>query len=373
MLKRELEKKFDGTTVLFGSGRESLLALLMSLDAKPEDEVILQGYTCVVVPNAIQAAGLVPVYVDIDQDTLNLSMDTVKEAITPKTRAIICQHTFGVPADTKALRTICDDHKIFFIEDCAHVLPDEKGPSEIGRLGDALILSFGRDKAISGVSGGAVICRKSEVTKKILSLQSSARDLSFWTIMKFLEYPQIYAFCRPFYGLWIGKVKLALLGKLGFLVPILSKEEKHGHMEKVFTRMPNACAYLAVRQLHQLQQINDHRRMLTAWYETKLKGMKVTIPSGIHHDLPLQKFPVFINSAPRIRAALKKKNIYLEDGWSGCVVCPANVEVSETGYEQGLDPEAEKVCTGILSLPTHPGMTVNDAEFLIQSLRPFIS
>jgi dTDP-4-amino-4,6-dideoxygalactose transaminase len=161
MLKRELEKKFDGTTVLFGSGRESLLALLMSLDAKPEDEVILQGYTCVVVPNAIQAAGLVPVYVDIDQDTLNLSMDTVKEAITPKTRAIICQHTFGVPADTKALRTICDDHKIFFIEDCAHVLPDEKGPSEIGRLGNA------QSRILSALSSLYLLARLTTILSRV--------------------------------------------------------------------------------------------------------------------------------------------------------------------------------------------------------------
>ena len=135
-LENALGNAYKGEVITFGSGRESLLALLRALKLQTGEEVIVQGYTCVVVPNAIHAAGMVCVYADIDRETLNLNIEAVEAAITPKTRAIICQHTFGIPADTAKLRDICDRHSLILIEDCAHVLPDEKGPQAIGKLGD---------------------------------------------------------------------------------------------------------------------------------------------------------------------------------------------------------------------------------------------
>src|SRR3954470_3594270 len=80
-LAREIGTALGGTTFLFGSGREGLLAILQSLKLTPGEEVIVQGYTCVVVPNAIKAAGMVPVYCDIEKDTLNLDVDALQNAI----------------------------------------------------------------------------------------------------------------------------------------------------------------------------------------------------------------------------------------------------------------------------------------------------
>ena len=157
-LRTKLAQHFGMQAFLFANGREGLLALLRSLKLSTDGEVIVQGYTCVVVPNAIEAAGCTTIYADIERDTLNLDCDAVEAAITPKTRAVICQHTFGIPSDTTRLREICDKHSLILIEDCAHVIPDNKGPSSIGKHGDAVLLSFGRDKAISGVTGGAVLC-----------------------------------------------------------------------------------------------------------------------------------------------------------------------------------------------------------------------
>lgn len=369
LLRSTLEKYFGAKTSLFASGREGLYALLMELKERPGDEVIVQGYTCVVLPNAIRAAGLKTVYVDIERDTLNLSLDAVREAITPNTKAIICQHTFGIPAPAQALRALCDERGIVLIEDCAHILPDATGPKEIGRYGDAILISFGRDKAISGVAGGAIVCRRLDIADGLAQREARALDLSWWTIARFLEYPQIYAICRPFYGLWIGKAALALCNKLRLLIPILSREEKHGVMAKEIHRMPNACAYLAVRQLARLQAINDHRRRLTSFYVEHLRGMDgIVVPAAVGTDLPLQKFPLFLNAAPKVRRALKKFNIHLDDGWTGCVVCPANISIDETGYEKGADPEAETVCEGILSLPTHPGTSMDDAKEVLRAL-----
>jgi len=140
-LRSALEQSFGGRAFLFGSGREALLGLLRALGLRSGEEVIVQAYTCVVVPNAIHTAGGVSVYADIDGDTLNLDCDDVERRITPRTRAVIAQHTFGIPADLRRLRTLCTERGIVLIEDCAHVLPDDAA-SPLARTGDFTLLSF---------------------------------------------------------------------------------------------------------------------------------------------------------------------------------------------------------------------------------------
>jgi dTDP-4-amino-4,6-dideoxygalactose transaminase len=373
ILEQELGRALGGTAFLFASGREALLALLQSLTFNPDDEVIVQSYTCVVVPNAILAAGLKPVYADIEKDTLNLDVRALEKSITHKTKAIICQHTFGIPADTKALRSICDKHNLILIEDCAHVLPDTSGPKEIGASGHYLLLSFGRDKAISGVTGGAIVSRVPHAAAELARYQEDATDLSWWHIARLIEYPTIYALARPFYGIGLGKLFLWLCGKTKLLIPIVSSREKHGRMPRNLHRMPNACAYLVLDQWRRLKEINDHRRSLTRLYMQEARDRGWPRLDGITPDLPLQKYPLFIKNAEQIRKQLKRKNIYLHDGWTGCVICPAAVNSESVGYIKSEDPKAEEVSVEILSLPTHPGMTQQQANDLCAALTPLLT
>lgn len=370
-LEKVLSDTFKADAVTFASGRQGLLALLKSIGLKPGEEILIQSYTCVVLPNAIHAAGGVPVYVDIERDTLNLDIADVEKRITPRTRAIICQHTFGIPADAAALRKICDAHGIFLIEDCAHILPDSP-TSEIGKWGDFLLLSFGRDKAISGVGGGAMLSRKPEITAKLKQEQGRATNLPWLTVSLLLDYPIWYPMLRPFYGMGLGKAALWALGKFRMLVPILSAEEKRGNMPLALQKMPNGCAYLALKQLTRLQEINDHRRTLTSFYVEQAKRSNWPMLGGVFAGMPLQKFPLFVKNANGIRAHLKSHNIHLDDGWTGCVVCPETVDLPATGYEPGSDPEAEAACEMILSLPTHPTMSLKQAKTLADLLTPLL-
>ncbi len=372
-LRQELERRFGMRAFLFASGREALQALLRSLQVRPGEEVIIQGYTCVVVPNAIHAAGAAPAYADVDPETLNLDPEEVERALTRRTRAVICQHTFGIPAETKRLRELCNEHRILFIEDCAHVLPDETGPHEIARDGDALLLSFGRDKAISGIAGGAVLVRDPEIAEILRKEEERAIHLSRITILRLLSYPLAYAVARPFYGIGIGKAFLWLLSKLRIMPSVLEPEEKEGHATPLFHRIPNACAALALWQFQKLQRINNHRRSLTRFYLEHARTHGWKFPQAINSDLPLQKFPIFTKNAEVIRRSLKRKNIHLDDGWTGCVVCPSSVKLTETGYIPGSDPEAEAASEMILSLPTHPTMTLHQAQRLEQALHALLS
>lgn len=366
---RSIGEAFAMDAFLFSSGRESLLALLRAMQLQPGEEVIVQGYTCVVVANAVRAAGGTPVFADIEKETLNLDLVAVEAAVTDKTRAVICQHTFGIPSDMEALRALCDDKNLALIEDCAHVLPDDTGPKAVGTKGDFLLLSFGRDKAVSGVSGGAVLSRHPYVSGLLFKEWQNAVDLPRGTTFRLLLYPWIYAVARPLYGLWVGKALLALCGMLGLLVPILSENEKTaGTMPAALKKMPNALTFLALGQWKRRRVLNDHRRMLTKRYLEACAQHGWPVIRGIREDLPLQKFPLFIPDADTIRAKLKAKNMILDDGWTGCVVCPPTVNQEAAGYTRGADPKAEKAAEAILSLPTHPTMEAWQADRLIAAL-----
>ncbi len=367
-LKTALREKFRAEPVLFASGRESLYALLKSLGIKPGEEVIIQGYTCIVVPNAIHAASGVPVYADIDPDTLNLTVETVKPLVTSRTRALICQHTFGIPADLKSLRKLCDEHNIVLIEDMAHVLPDQKG-SDIGSSSDYLILSFGRDKAISGISGGAVLSRHARTTAALVDLEHTAVHESWWTVARLLEYAiRMHSIVRPLADTPIFRPIIWMLQKLRMIIPILTPEEKRGQMSPVLKKIPNACAELAMYSLGKLKSLNERRRMLTSFYARHGRDHGWPLLAGTAQGLPLQKFPLFVHSARAKRAVLRQENIHLDDGWTGCVICPEDIELTETGYEQGTNPIAECMCRQILSLPTHPTMTFFQAERLARRI-----
>lgn len=377
-LRAELERRFQGDAFLFSSGREALLAVLRSLALAQGEEVIVQGYTCVVVPNAILAAGCVPIYADIERDSLNLDLAAVERAITPKTRAIICQHTFGLPADTEALRALCDKHSLLLIEDCAHVLPDAQGPHAITRHGDAVFCSFGRDKAVSGVSGGAVLSRDAELSSLLSREQGKALPLPLLEIKALLLYPLLYALTRPFYALKLGKALLALAGRIGLLRPIVTRREKKGDMPATLHALPDALAALALDQLRRLETFNAHRRTLVkfylthglerGWFRPDPSTGESALPLSVEHDLPLQKFPLFLQDAEGIRRRLKRKNIHLYDGWTGCVVCPPATDQAAAGYARGSDPAAENAAESILTLPTHPGMRMEDARRLMEEM-----
>ncbi len=373
LLRQELAKKFLGEVNLFSSGRESLLALLKAMKLQSGEEVIVQGYTCVVVPNAIHAAGGTVIYADIDAETLNLSVSSVEPLVTSRTRAVICQHTFGIPSDVKGLRALCDRKKILLIEDCAHVLPDETGPKEIGSLGDALILSFGRDKAISGIAGGAVLVRDPTLASALNAIEKDAVDLPWRTVMTLLEYPaRMRSIVRPLAWCGLQKPILAMLNRIGLFVPILTESEREGFMSLIVHRIPNACANLALFSLSRLKEINDHRRTLAECYLDFGSRFGWPMLSGAKGDLPLQKFPLFVRNANAKREVLKRENIHLDDGWTGCVICPDSVRLDATGYASGSDPIAESVSMHILSLPTHPTMSLSAAQTLAQRIHELL-
>jgi perosamine synthetase len=102
----------------FWKARVALYAILKSLGVSCGDEVILPGYTCVVDVNPIKYLGAKPVYVDIEPNTFNMNPALLESNITPKTKIIVAQHTYGYPCDMDAIMAIAAKRGIVVIEDC---------------------------------------------------------------------------------------------------------------------------------------------------------------------------------------------------------------------------------------------------------------
>ena len=153
-------KKYLGVkyAFAFNSGRSALMAILDSLGLNRGDEVLLQAFTCNAVPNPVmwdgfkpiavycEEAALIrkPIYVDCDEKTFNIDTDDLKRKMTPKSRAVIVQHTFGLAADMDEILEICRQNNLILIEDCAHALGATYKGKPVGTFGNIAFFSFVR-------------------------------------------------------------------------------------------------------------------------------------------------------------------------------------------------------------------------------------
>ncbi|MEK9149797.1 MAG: DegT/DnrJ/EryC1/StrS family aminotransferase, partial [Candidatus Desantisbacteria bacterium] len=147
----------------FWKGRVALYAILKALGIGEGDEVLVEGFTCVVVPNAVIFAGAKPVYVPPDPKTYNMDISQIESKITSKTKAIIVQHTFGLPSDMDSTLDIAKRHNLRVIEDCAPALGADYKGRKVGTFGDAAFFSSQWSKVISTGLGGVAVTNDPEI------------------------------------------------------------------------------------------------------------------------------------------------------------------------------------------------------------------
>lgn len=353
-------------TVSFVSGRGALFAVLKALVITDGDEVLLQAFTCSVVPNAVIASGATPVFVDII-DSLTIDSQSIEKNITKKTKAIIVQHTFGIPSDMDAICALAKKHNIVVIEDCAHTIGGMYKDKKLGTFGDAAIFSFGRDKAFSSVFGGIAIVKDSEVVSHLRAIQKEQTYPSVFWLLQQLFHPITFCFILPMYDFFgIGKMLLVLLQKLKLLsFPVIS-EEKKGKMPTFFVkRMPNALAELALFQLSRLSEFNKKREEITSMYVSAFGG------ENNQQQAPLLRFPLFVNNRDELLQRAKKQHLYLGT-WYSEVIDPKGVDFEKMHYVKGSCPNAEKIAKKIINLPTYPTMSKDDQNRVINFIKTYV-
>jgi 8-amino-3,8-dideoxy-alpha-D-manno-octulosonate transaminase len=161
-LEAELQKQFQVSNVqVVSSGTAAVSMALAVAGIGAGDEVIMPSFTFVASFEAVMMLGAIPVLVDID-DTLTLDINAVKEAITPKTKAIMPVHMCGSMANLAALRNICDLHQLILVEDACQAVGGYYQGKPLGSYGDVGCFSFDFVKVITCGEGGAVITNNSK-------------------------------------------------------------------------------------------------------------------------------------------------------------------------------------------------------------------
>ncbi len=377
-LEQLFREKFDADYALaVGSGREALLQILSSLKLEQGSEVLLQSFTCMVVTNSIIWSGLKPVYADID-DQFNLDPEDLRKKITPKTKVVIVQHTFGVPGKITEILKICREKNLILIEDCAHSLGATAEGKQVGSFGDLAFFSLGRSKVISCVNGGMVICNNPSFIPGLTDQEKHLKNWGTGVILQNLLHPLIFSLGKLLYSIGLGKALIVASQKLKLVNLEVTPGEKKGHRPARFvSRLANAMAAIALIQMSLLDQFNEQRRRAARYYFQHLKkGIKLNPADlGGAHDggaggAIFLRYPLLIKNPAEVRRAAKKQGVMLGD-WYSVPVAPADVDQSKTGYQNGQCPHCEIINSRILNLPTHHSLKQRDWQKIVKLVNQY--
>jgi len=367
-LKQELEKYFGTKVFPVNSGRSAIYLILKAAGIGEGDDVIIQAYTCNAVPNPVLWTGATPIYADVESETLNVDPKSVQEKITPKTKAIILQHTFGRPGPIEEIRGIAKKHKLLVIEDCAHSLGASYKGKRLGTFGDLGIVSFGREKVISSLAGGAILVNNKLFEEPVENLLKQLNYPSFTTYLK--EFNNFFTWrllIRKIFFTETGKNLLNFLNKRDFFNVVTSSKELVGEQPAWYPKlMPGTFAKIASAELPKVDSINEIRNKTARFYEKNItnKNFKLLKP----HDGIYLRFVVLHENPEPIYEEAKKRRFWFGN-WYNSVVYPGRVDIEKMKYTLGSCPVAEKAASQTINLPNFP--TISEEE--IQNVIAFIN
>ena len=165
----------SGESISFATARMALYSYLLSIGIKNNDEVIVIGFTCSVVINAILRTGAKPIFCDINLKNFSNSKESIFKICNKKTKLIIVQHTFGIPSEIIEIIEFSKKRKIRVLEDCAISFGSSVNGEILGNFGDAAIFSTDHSKPINTIVGGILYSKNKKVIEKVRRI----RDRSF--------------------------------------------------------------------------------------------------------------------------------------------------------------------------------------------------
>jgi perosamine synthetase len=154
------------------NGSVALDLAVQALGIGAGDEVILPSFTIISCAAAIVRAGAVPVFVDADAATWNIDTTLIEQAITPRTKAIMVVHIYGLPCDMDKVIAIAQKHNLFIIEDAAEMHGQTYNGKPCGGFGDVSTFSFYPNKHVTTGEGGMVLCNNDAIADKCRSMRN---------------------------------------------------------------------------------------------------------------------------------------------------------------------------------------------------------
>ena len=323
---QQFERSFAGyisvsDCVAVNSGTDALILALKALDIKPGDEVITVSHTAVATVAAIELAGAVPVFVDIQPDSYCLDPKLLEAAFSEKTRAIIPVHLYGHPADMPSILQFAREKKLCVIEDCAQAHGARINGKPVGSFGDLACFSFYPTKNLGAIGdGGAVLTDQPELAHK-----------------------------------------LRLLREYGWEDRYISK------IAGMNTRLDEVQAAILNVKLPHLEKNNRGRQALAAAYDQGLTGTNYILPkrrAGSEHVMHLY----VIQTSRR-----DELQVFLRGHGVGSGVHYPQAVHQQPAYKgrlRGFDqlPVTERLVPGILSLPMYPQLQLKDVQRVCELL-----
>ena len=350
----------EDSIFFYWKGRVALHEILRAMGVSEEDEVLVQGYTCVVVANAIMYLKATPVYADIDKKTFNMNMNSLEDRITEKTKVIICQNTYGLSSNLEEIEQIARKysekygHTIYTVEDCTHGFGGKYHCKSNGVSCDASFFSTQWSKPFTtGVGGFSVIHNptirqkvKENLTdlvqpslKEIIELklmyfvrQYVINDLTYWPMIRlyrWLSHNNIVV------GSSSGEETVGIEMPAGYLKALSTVQMKKG-----------------IKSVKRLDAVNQLRQANANAYTAFLKKHgKNHVDCSLHADHIFIRYPLLVNNREEFRRQAEKAKVILGE-WFEAPVYPADAPLATWKVDPNTLPVAMDVCERMVNLPT---------------------
>ena len=309
--------------VATSNGTTALHLTLVSLGITKDDEVIIPDFTFVATASAVKYINAKVVTVDIEEDTLCISPEAIRNAITSKTKAIIPVHLYGHPANMEEINKIAKEYNLFVVEDAAEAHGAEVNGKKVGGLGNAGIFSFYGNKIITSGEGGMITTNSKELYEKLKYLRDHA----------------------------------------------MSKDKRYWHTEVGFNyRMTNLQAALGVAQFERIDELLAKKKEIFEWYHEALKdieNIKLNFQKdgykNVYWMICVEIIGYNENKRDNLLLRLKENNI---DGR------PFFYPISDMPmYERHDTPITHKVYQRGLNLPSYFDITKEQVQYICKKIK----
>lgn len=305
------------------SGLDALVLAFRALDIGEGDEVIVAGNAYIACVMGISMNNAVPVFCEPDE-YYNIDADKVAKLITPKTKAILAVHLYGQPCDMKALKQICEDNKLYLVEDCAQSHGATFDGIKTGRFSDIACFSFYPSKNLGAFGdSGAIVTDDEDLANKIKVLRN--------------------------YG---------------------SEKRYYNEVVGYNSRLDEMQAGLLRIKLKYLDELNKERIAIANRYLKEIKNSKINLPKIMDKAMPI--WHLFVVSVKKRELLLE----YLNDKKVGVMIhypIPPHLSgaYAYLGYKKGDYPITEAYANEVVSLPIYNGMTKEEVDYVIEALNNY--
>ena len=350
----------------YWKGRVALYALLKAMGVGVGDEVIVQGYTCVVVANSIIYLGATPVYVDIDLNTYNMNIDQLKAKITDKTKVIICQNTYGLSSNLEKIDEIAKEHNLYTLEDCTHGFGGYYNGKPNGTSCNASFFSTQWSKPYTTGLGGFCVVHQDVLRQKLKKINETLINPSFKEVVELKLMYFLRSYIINDFTYWPMIRLYRWLSRRNLVVGSSSGEEIEGtKMPKgFFKKQSNVQFKKGVKSLKKLKNVNQLRKDNAKKYTDVLKKLgKTYVSEALFNNHIFIRYPLLVKDRDKFRELAEKKGIILGE-WFESPIYPAYNSYNVWDLDVSDLPNAMWACERIVNLETMKKNVDKDIDFL---------